>query len=283
MVARDFLIPDTVDGPPEAAARRTRQAIDRIRLILNSLLRAGEIVPGTPFWSLNVRNIVTRGGSQGLPGRDGNRLITGEGPPEPQEGHLGDLYFDAAFCAFWLKTEDIPFLPSWVHIADVGSPGPRGKDGRDGATGPAGAAGPTGPTRTPVGAELQRSTNQSINSATDTVVTFPTRISDDGSLTTGGTPWNRLIVQTSGWHLMTANLRWEASGGGFRAIWFLKNGSLTTGPVGSAGNATTVTDVAISACWQSYLAASDYIQVNAYQDSGGALNVTGATFSMVRR
>ena len=48
------------------------------------------------------------------------------------------------------------------------------------------------------------------------------------------------------------------------------------------GNATTVNDISLQACLNTYLAVNDYIQINVYHDRGTDMDITGGTFSMVR-
>ena len=131
-----------------------------------------------------------------------------------------------------------------------------------------------------IGCEVQRSTNQSINSGADTLVTFPTTIRDDVNFVTST---SRFTAPMGGWYVMMASVRWASAAGGERTVWFKKNGNFTNGPVGQSQSAvTTAFAQSNNLTYVTYLVKGDFIEVDAFQSQGGALNVTGATFSMVR-
>ena len=280
------LVPDVPD-PIGITDEPTRKAIKRLcmanrvtRNIINSLVRAGEIEQdGLNDYSITHPKQAGSGGSVTFTyGRQSNWHIS-EGPPPDEIGEIGDFCVDVAFCAFWHKESIALNPPRWVLLAEFGSPGPRGKDGLS-IPGPAGAAGPPGPERNVLGAELERTTTQAITTGTDTIVTWPTTVVNDGNFLTGGTPWDQLIAPLAGWYIVTGAIRWEAAGSGYRNCWLMKNGTEIQTP--QSGNATTVTDVALEQSKVIKLAATDYMQLRCYHDRGSNLNVTGGYFSMAR-
>lgn len=282
---------------PVNASKETRETFQRLRAyvqksrhLLNSLILNGDLEQTGDGWRIVHPDTVSGGGSLAglLSGHRGQRIHFGAGEPAKALGAPGDVYIDEAYDRLYHKAAALPLAPArWVEKVSFAGPGPagaRGKRGPKGDPGQPGRNGTDGTNGTSVvnGAQLERSTGFSVANTTDTVVEWSTLIRDDGSMTTGGAPYDRLIAASTGWHFITVSIRYQASGAGYRACWLLKNGSFTTGPVGVSGNATTVNDVSLQASLCTYLAATDYIQVNAYQDSGGALNITGGTFSMVK-
>ena len=275
-----LLVP--VDPRSDQRARYHEQVV---ALILNDILRAEEITRTADGYRINFPVKTSLGGGTTVIQRVGESTswLTSEGPPDDAEGVLGDFCFDVAFSAIYQKQQAAPFVPPrWELLAEVGSPGPRGKDGLS-ITGPPGPVGPAGPAREVQGAEITRSTNQLINHATDTILTFPTLLeADSTAFYTGGTPWSRLICPTAGRYLITATVRWAVNNTGNRFLHFLVNGAFTTPALTISGNATTVGDVGLNCSKSRVFAAGDYIEVDVYQDSGVNINATEGTFSIAR-
>jgi collagen triple helix repeat protein len=171
----------------------------------------------------------------------------------------------------------------------TGPPGPTGATGATGPTGPTGATGATGPTgpRGPAGvpvnagAEINNGSSAfTVTASNDVIATLGTVVNDDGGFT--GVNSNALTVPTGGggWYIITGVVRYQANGNGSRYLWIKKNGSFTTGPIGTAVVSSGVSgDISIQASYVTKLAAGDYIQLDCYQTSGISLTAN-STLSM---
>ncbi len=122
---------------------------------------------------------------------------------------------------------------------------------------------------------IRNSANLSINNATDTVVTMDTELFDVGGLHSTVTNTSRVTIPSGGdgTYLIVAQLQFAANTTGQRALHIRKNG---TTRIGSERQNMTVasTTCTLSLLMFEKLVATDYIEVEVYQDSGGALNVT---------
>ena len=84
---------------------------------------------------------------------------------------------------------------------------------------------------------------------------------------------SRLTCKVAGKYLITGNLRYESNATGERDAWIRLNGStiiaevrqeaLEQTPAGTYVNVSTIYDLAVN----------DYVELGAWQNSGGALNV----------
>jgi hypothetical protein len=122
---------------------------------------------------------------------------------------------------------------------------------------------------------LSDSNNQSIANTTVTDITFATETEDTFAMHSGSS--HQIVIPTSYSGLWIASFSgmWAAAGTGIRQFQIRLNGATVVGvsvpPLASIGYAG-VTAAPFRA------AAGDIITVIAYQDSGGALNVIGASF-----
>ena len=127
-----------------------------------------------------------------------------------------------------------------------------------------------------------RTANQSISTGTDTAIQLTAADSfDSNGLHDPATNNTRLTASVAGKYLVAGEITFAANTGGTqRYARIRKNGSSTQATCrDSQAPASGVTPtVQVVAFVQ--LAASDYVELMAYQDSGGALNVTDAKFSM---
>jgi hypothetical protein len=90
----------------------------------------------------------------------------------------------------------------------------------------------------------------------------------------------RLTCQTAGSYVVTGAVQWTAAAGGARYLAIRKNGSGAAIEaqdlrLPSASYGTLATTTAILR-----LAASDYVELIAWQDTGSNLSMLGAVFSM---
>lgn len=133
-----------------------------------------------------------------------------------------------------------------------------------------------------IGASVYRTANQSINSGTNTAIQFDNEEYDTAGFHDNATNNTRLGINYSGKYLFTACVQFAAGAGGLRYIFFQRNGLTTIGnqrglflaQVSSAANPVALTSSVILP-----LSAGDYIELLAFQDSGGALNVTAQTYA----
>lgn len=125
-----------------------------------------------------------------------------------------------------------------------------------------------------VAANINRSSNQSINTGTLTVVQFNSSVFDDHNA------WDstnyRYVLPMSGKYFVIAQVAFDDSATGARAISIRKNGTIindTSIPASGAASAdhAVLAQILISGN------AGDYIDVQAYQASGGALNLIGGS------
>jgi hypothetical protein len=137
-------------------------------------------------------------------------------------------------------------------------------------------AAPASGTSTFVGAFVTKSASQSIANATGTIITFNTESYDTNGFHDNVTNNSRFTIPTgyAGKYLVTGILVWAANSSGQRVNYILKNGSLlhlTSAQPLSASGATTAAIVSQVV----NLAVGDYVELQCFQDSGGALNMTG--------
>ena len=135
---------------------------------------------------------------------------------------------------------------------------------------------------------VTKSGNQSINSATATAVTWDTEDYDTDTLHDTSSNTSRLTAAIAGKYIVFGVAQWASDAGGgltkMVGFYFYKNGSLLNLgnfiPNGTGVNGTICTGAIVVS-----LAASDYMEMFAYQESGGALNFLGgsvnSTFGMV--
>jgi hypothetical protein len=136
---------------------------------------------------------------------------------------------------------------------------------------------------TPVGAFAYHSTTQSLGNAAYEAVAFDSEEWDTGASHDTSTNNSRLYALRSGYHMVSAAVTFAANATGERAIKFRVDG--TTDLRGSFGFPTTSGSIntLTSLSTVVYLAAGSYVEVMAYQDSGGALNIGSATAAQANR
>jgi hypothetical protein len=128
---------------------------------------------------------------------------------------------------------------------------------------------------------VTKSGAQSINNSTTTAITWDTETYDTDTLHSTVSNTSRLTASVTGKWLVTTSIGFAASATGSRIVTIRKNGTTDYAQAaspnagGSDGVQVTVSDIVD-------LAASDYVEINVTQNSGGALNVnTSSTqFSM---
>jgi hypothetical protein len=121
-----------------------------------------------------------------------------------------------------------------------------------------------------IGASVTLSANVSLNSSSTTLIPWTTETNDVDAFHTSGAA-TRMTVPAglAGKYRVSVNGIFANNATGFRLLRVLKNGTEITRAGGGASSAAG--DVALSTSWVGDLAAADYIEVDAYQDSGGTL------------
>ena len=85
----------------------------------------------------------------------------------------------------------------------------------------------------------------------------------------------RLVARVPGLYRVTAHVEWAAHATGKRELHLKLNGATYIGSIGYPTEPTGVTYMTVSTEWP-LTTVGDYVEVEAYQDSGGNLNVNSA-------
>jgi hypothetical protein len=123
-------------------------------------------------------------------------------------------------------------------------------------------------------ARVTRSSTQSISNNTVTAVSFNSEQDDNDGIYSAGSP-TRLTAARAGKYSVTGAIEWAANATGTRFLALRVNGTTYIAMARQmtvTGGATT--EMHIARDWD--FAASDYVEMIVFQDSGGALNI-GAT------
>ena len=107
----------------------------------------------------------------------------------------------------------------------------------------------------------------SIPHAVSTLLSFDSERYDNDTIHTGASP-GRLTCQTAGVYAIYANIAWAANVTGIRGLSIQVNGNVIATQDLPAGSGQ-----AMSVATQWKMAVGDYVEIAAYQASGGNLNV----------
>ena len=121
---------------------------------------------------------------------------------------------------------------------------------------------------------VRNSANISISTATTTALTFDTERVDVGAMHSTASNTSRITITDPGWYEVGGSFRFAANATGFRALIIRANGTTIIDQLmvpAAAGE-----DMFLSSSTQYQFVADDYIELCAYQSSGGNLNVTQA-------
>lgn len=125
---------------------------------------------------------------------------------------------------------------------------------------------------------VRRTSALSINNNSDTAVTFTaTDIYDPLALHDTSTNPSRITVARAGIYRITSALRWADSATGDRLMSIrVNNSTITPNSIGPLQSNRASHSLVV----HQSLAASDYVEIFAFQNSGGSLNVDAADFSV---
>ena len=127
-------------------------------------------------------------------------------------------------------------------------------------------------------ASVYHSLNQSIPNNTWTTLSFDSEHFDSENIHDSSVDATKLICKTAGTYLIIGYVSFNVNSTGVRGARLLKNGKIANEVVVNAlFNAYT----GVLTCYVTNLSVNDYIQMQAYQTSGGALTV-GSSLSMVK-
>ena len=127
-------------------------------------------------------------------------------------------------------------------------------------------------TPTFVGANATKTANQSLANATLTAITFDgTDILDSNSFHNPASNSSRMTIPAGygGKYLIQAQIQWASSATGGREVQIYKNGTTVLQYIQEDAEGSL--NMAISGTYG--LVATDYVEIRAYQSSGGALDV----------
>ena len=134
---------------------------------------------------------------------------------------------------------------------------------------------PASTTPTFVGCSLTKTANQSTSNATATAITFDSELKDTDAFHSTSSNTSRITIPTgkAGMYLITGQINWASNATGVRDGAIYKNGVVMTQAfvqpaTNGAWSASSVSQI-------QELAVGDYIELFAYQTSGGALNING--------
>lgn len=134
-------------------------------------------------------------------------------------------------------------------------------------------------------ARVYHSVNQSIANATYTALAFNSERFDTDAMHDPTTNNSRLTAKTAGKYLVLGHFAYSANSTGFRFAALRVNGGSYYAEITYSAQAGTQTEVLVVTLLD--LALNDYVELIAYQSSGGSLNVetignTSPEFSLVR-
>lgn len=128
-------------------------------------------------------------------------------------------------------------------------------------------------------AKVTHSADQSIPSSNLTTLNFDTSIYNYGGMYDSGAT-DRLTVSEAGIYSIKANIGFDANTTGIRAVFIQKNGD-SNNRIGSLKlNAPNSGSSFLPLSIDAELAATDYISLVVFQDSGGSLNVPSNTIGI---
>lgn len=128
---------------------------------------------------------------------------------------------------------------------------------------------------------VSRSSALEIATATPTAITWDNEVRDDGGCWSSGDA-TKLVAPVAGWYAISSWVWWKANNAGGRRLYILANGTTTVGRSSTASSAA-MNDITNHVSAVYYLAASEYVQIMADQNSGGGLDVQAGAMAQMAR
>ena len=116
-----------------------------------------------------------------------------------------------------------------------------------------------------------KTANQSLTTSITTTITWDSEAHDPYAMHDNVTNNSRITVPYSGYYMITPELSYAANGTGLRLVIVCVNGVEVGRP--AVANATATTPTVASLAIARYLNANDYVEIQGWQNSGGALNL----------
>lgn len=125
-----------------------------------------------------------------------------------------------------------------------------------------------------IGARVYHSASQVIPHIAMTTLAFNSERWDTDTIHDLVINNSRLTCKTAGKYLISASVEWAPNAVGYRQLVLFLNGGINIAMVNPNANAIATTRITISTVYN--LAINDYVEVLAYQTSGGNLNINPA-------
>ena len=122
-----------------------------------------------------------------------------------------------------------------------------------------------------ISARVYSSSTYDLANASDTVILFNAERWDTDSIHSTSTNTGRLTATTAGVYVITGNISFPPNSTGIRAVHIKVNGSDEIAYQGGSASSANATNTAIATIAD--LDADDYVELMAYQTSGGALTL----------
>lgn len=124
----------------------------------------------------------------------------------------------------------------------------------------------------PYSCTITGTTTQSINDAIATLLNWDINLTDPTGLHNITSNNSAIYIKAAGWYQIQAQVQFATNATGYRYIRFLKNGSILDRTTATVAGSSVINAYTSSSILE-YLLPGDYIEVQAYQNSGGALAV----------
>lgn len=124
---------------------------------------------------------------------------------------------------------------------------------------------------------MRHTSAQSIPNATGTALSFGTEDVDSANGHSTSSNTSRYAAQYAGWYQLSGGVQFATNATGRRGCWWAVNGTVVNGseantPGSASGNAGPAARVI-----HVFLSVNDYVELCAFQDSGGSLNTAVTT------
>jgi hypothetical protein len=120
---------------------------------------------------------------------------------------------------------------------------------------------------------LRKNSNQTISNDSWTGLTWQTEDIDSDNGHSTVTDTNRYTAQTAGYYLFASTVEFVGNGSGFRQVRFSVSSGAVVGEHSIIMNGTGANTADINTCAYAFMNIGDWVQVEAYQNSGGSLDV----------
>jgi len=121
----------------------------------------------------------------------------------------------------------------------------------------------------------------SLADSTDAALSAPNESFDNDSMHSTSSNTSRITINTAGRYLFTSRVRFAVNGSGARVTHYRVNGGTFVPTNACAPPPGGTSDALLPGVWLLILSATDYVEVGAFQNSGGALNVKLEEFTAV--